>query len=248
MLTFTKYKSAKEKLYNFLDTCTPYHYNGDVHKLIPVTSVDDIPTSYKNTPIQVLFECHNFGKTIDQEYAQAQMLIGMCMDNRKRLKIPHNFAFIIRTGGANLRQSEFKISYAIAVGGVRCFALIGHTQCGMVNLHERKKLFTDGLIDAGWDPKAAEDHFDSYAPIHEIRNETDFILNETRRFRTRYPNVLVAPILYRVEDNALYLIDESKKPTKKQIREAFTTATATSLQNVRRPYSPAPSYRRLPSS
>ena len=136
------------------------------------------------------------------------MLIGMCMDNRKRLKMPQNFAFIIRAGGANLRQSEFKISYAVAVGGIRCIALIGHTQCGMVNLHERKKLFTDGLVSAGWDPQAAEEHFDHYAPIHEIRNETDFILNETRRLRLRYPKVLIAPLLYRVEDNKIYFINE----------------------------------------
>ena len=40
----------------------------------------------------------------------------MCMDNRKHLHIPDNFAFIIRSGGANLRYSEFKVSYAIAVG------------------------------------------------------------------------------------------------------------------------------------
>lgn len=133
----------------------------------------------------------------------------MCMDNRKRLKMPQNFAFIIRAGGANLRQSEFKISYAIAVGGIRYIALIGHTQCGMVNLHERKKLFTDGLVSAGWDPITAEEHFDHYAPIHEIRNETDFILNETRRLRLRYPKVLIAPLLYRVEDNKLYFISET---------------------------------------
>jgi len=65
----------------------------------------------------------------------------MCMDNRKHLHMPDNFAFIIRTGGANLRYSEFKVSYAIAVGGVRHIALIGHSKCGMVNLAARKEAF-----------------------------------------------------------------------------------------------------------
>lgn len=180
-----------------------------MHKLLPVTSVDDIPSSYRNTPIQTLFECHNFGMHKDEEFAQAQMLIGMCMDNRKNLKMPHNFAFILRDGGANFRQSEFKISYAVAVGGIRCIALIGHTQCGMVNLHDRKKLFTDGLVSAGWDPKAADEHFEQSAPVFEIRNETDFIINEVKRLRRRYPNVLVAPLLYKVEDSTLYLIAEN---------------------------------------
>jgi len=45
-----------------------------------------------------------------KQYVSAQLLVGMCMDNRKQLKIPENFAYIIRTGGANLRYSEFKVS------------------------------------------------------------------------------------------------------------------------------------------
>ncbi len=177
---------------------------------------------------------HNFGERSDEEFAQAQMLIGMCMDNRKRLTMPTNFAFIIRAGGANLRQSEFKISYAVAVGGIRCIALIGHTQCGMVNLHERKQLFTDGLVLAGWDAKAAEEHFDQFAPIHEIRNETDFILNETMRLRKRYPNVSVAPLLYRVEDNLLYFIQESSSEHRREAKakEALERHRERFTQNV----------------
>ena len=34
----------------------------------------------------------------------------MCMDNRKQLRLPDNFAYILRTGGGNIRYSEFKIS------------------------------------------------------------------------------------------------------------------------------------------
>src|SRR6185436_13106340 len=93
-------------------------------------------------------------------YSQAQLLIGMCMDNRKHLRIPDNFAFIIRTGGANLRYSEFKISYAIGVGGVRSIALLGHNLCGMENLMARKKIFVAGLVErAGWTQGQAEEHF-----------------------------------------------------------------------------------------
>jgi carbonic anhydrase len=132
------------------------------------------------------------------------------MDNRKHLHIPDNFAFIIRAGGANLRYSEFKVSYAIGVGGVRCLALIGHNQCGMVNLAARKEQFVRGLVEtAGWGQKSAEEHFLQFAPMFEIGNEIDFVLSEVRRLRLRYPKILVAPLLYRVEDNLLYLIQEA---------------------------------------
>jgi len=131
------------------------------------------------------------------------------MDNRKHLHMPDNFAYIIRTGGANLRYSEFKVSYAIAVGGVKSIALIGHSQCGMVNLMARRDLFIQGLVEnAGWERAWAEEHFMHFAPMFEIGNEVDFVLSEAKRLRLRYPKIQVAPLLYQVEDNRLYLIRE----------------------------------------
>lgn len=179
-----------------------------MNTLIPVTSTDHIPPQYRDTPVGRLLEYHNLARPLDP-CSTAQLLIGMCMDNRKHLRIPDNFAFIIRTGGANLRFSEFKVSYAIAVGGVRCIALIGHTQCGMVNLVSRKRQFIEGLVDgAGWSPESAEAHFLNFAPMFEIGNEAEFILSEVKRLRLQYPRIIVAPMLYRVEDNLLYLLRE----------------------------------------
>jgi carbonic anhydrase len=133
------------------------------------------------------------------------------MDNRKYLHIPDNFAFIMRTGGANLRYSEFKISYAISVGEISSLALIAHNNCGMVNIMARKNQFVQGLIDrAGWDRVSAEEHFYQYAPMFEIGNEIDFLLSEVSRLRLRYPKILVAPLYYKVEDNLLYLVKEGK--------------------------------------
>ena len=179
-----------------------------MNKLQPVSTLADIPSLLRGTPIGLLLEYHNLGRE-HEPYSSANLLIGMCMDNRKHLNIPDNFAFIIRSGGANLRYSEFKVSYAIAVGGVRALALIGHTQCGMVNLVARREQFVAGLVEnAGWTRQAAEEHFHNFAPMFEINNETDFILSEVKRLRTRYPAILFAPMLYRVEDNRLYLIRE----------------------------------------
>jgi carbonic anhydrase len=181
-----------------------------MNQLISILSESDIPSDYRGTSIGLLLEYHNLSRPY-KSYSNAQLLIGMCMDNRKHLHIPDNFAFIIRSGGATLRYSEFKVSYAVAVGEVRCIALIGHNQCGMVNLIDRKEQFIRGLVkNAGWQLEAAEDHFHQFAPMFEIGNEIDFVLSEVKRLRLRYPKILVAPFLYRVEDNRLYLIQENK--------------------------------------
>ncbi len=177
--------------------------------LLPIASRESIPPEYRDTAIGLLLEYHNLERPF-QAYSAAQLLIGMCMDNRKHLHVPDNFAYIIRSGGANLRYSEFKVSYAIGVGGARCLALIGHTQCGMVNLVARRELFVRGLVEhAGWRREQAEEHFNQYAPMFEIGNEVDFILSEVKRLRFRYPKIPVAPIMYRVEDNRLYLVEEN---------------------------------------
>lgn len=176
--------------------------------LAAITSTEDIFPEYMETPIGLLLEYHNLNRPLEI-YDKAQLLIGMCMDNRKHLRIPDNFAFIIRSGGANLRYSEFKVSYSIGVGQVSHIALIGHNNCGMVNLISRKEEFIDGLVNfAGWDKDKAEEHFYHYAPMFEIGNETDFILSETKRLRLRYPKIMIAPLIYLVDDNKLYFIKE----------------------------------------
>ena len=175
--------------------------------MIRIDSVDKIPKEYRDTPIALLLEYHNLERPYTT-HSQAQLLIGMCMDHRNHLHIPDYFAYIIRTGGANLRYSEFKVSYAISVGGIRHIALIGHNNCGMVNLMSRKEKFIQGLVEgAGWEPNQAEEHFMSFAPMFETGNETDFILSEAKRLRARYPKVRVAPMLYKIEEGRLYLLE-----------------------------------------
>jgi carbonic anhydrase len=179
-----------------------------MNRLASVSTTEDIFPAYRDTPIGLLLEYHNLQRKYDA-YTTAQMLIGMCMDNRKHLRIPDNFSYIIRAGGANLRQSEFKVSYAIAVGGARAIALIGHNQCGMVNLEARRELFVKGLVDnAGWQQASAEEHFERFAPTFEIENEVDFVLSEAVRLRALYPKIQVAPMIYLVEDGLLYLVRE----------------------------------------
>src|SRR3954469_12094058 len=130
-------------------------------ELIAVESAAPIPPQYRGTPIADLLEYHNLERPFDT-YTTARLLVGMCMDSRKHLKIPENFSFIIRSGGANVRYSEVKVSYAIACSGVRAIAVMGPTKAGMVNLAAKRDLFLGGLVEhAGWAREHAEEHFNS---------------------------------------------------------------------------------------
>ncbi len=150
-----------------------------MNRLLDIRSQSDIPLEYQNTPIGLLLEYHNLNRDFDA-YTQAQLLVGMCMDNRKHLHIPENFSFIIRAGGANLRPGEFKLSYVIAVAGIRHIAIIGHDQCAMVNVMARKEQFIQGLV----------------------------VQSEAKRLRLKYPKIIIAPLIYRVQENRLYVIEE----------------------------------------
>lgn len=179
-----------------------------MERIIEINNIEDIPSQFRGTPIGLFLEYNNLDRTPDV-YTNAQMLVGMCMDNRKHLKIPENFTYIIRSGGANMRHSEFKISYAIAVGGIKYIALLGHNNCGMVNLYQRKQQFVNGLIEtAGIDPQTAEDHFMQFAPMFEIGNEIDFVISEAARLRQKYPKIVVVPMMYNVESNKISIVIE----------------------------------------
>src|SRR3954470_18507862 len=133
-------------------------------QIIPVNYLGDILPEYRDTPVGRLLEYHNLGRAVGS-MAQPQMLIGMCMDSRKSLRIPNDFAFVLRTAGANMRDNEFRISYAVAVGGVRTIVLIAHTDCGMARLGQWREQFIKGLMDAaGWDEAHAVKHFEDSAP------------------------------------------------------------------------------------
>lgn len=179
-------------------------------KLIPVQKPDQILPKYRNTPIERLFLYHNLREKLPPTSVHAELLIGMCMDNRKDLIIPNEFAYIIRGAGANMHGNEFEISYAIAVGGVSTIALLAHTDCGMSHVSEKRNSFIRGLVErAGCDMDNAARQFDKYADIYQIGDSIKFILAETSRLQGLYPKILIAPLLYKVEDDQLEQIVEN---------------------------------------
>jgi carbonic anhydrase len=173
-------------------------------EILPANYREEILPEYRDTPVGLLLEYHNLGRALGSMSAP-QLLIGMCMDSRKALRIPNDFAFVLRTAGANMRDNEFRIAYAIAVGGVHTIVLIAHTDCGMAQLDKRREDFINGLVrNAGWERERAEQHFAESAPKFGIRDEVEFVLREADRLRAIYPRIFVAPLLYRVEDDLLY--------------------------------------------
>lgn len=168
---------------------------------------DSIPREYRDTPVARLIEYHNFQMPL-REYDSAELLIGTCMDYRIRLRMPENFSYVLRTGGAHMNHSEFHISYAIAVAGIRHFALIGHSDCAMSGLEERRPAFIKGLAEIeSWSEREARAHFNLSAPIYEIGDEEASTRAEAQWLQNKYPDILVVPMLYLVEDHRLYLIE-----------------------------------------
>ena len=181
--------------------------------LRPIESLSDISPEIRGTPIENLLRYHNLGET-HSPYSQAEVLVGMCMDQREWLRVPANFAYIIRSAGCNLRYSEFQISYTVAIGSVSAIALVGHTNCGMVNLMKRRERFISRLVQrGGWRRECAETHFMNSVAMFEIGNEIAFLVAETRRLRGRYPTIPVAPLIYRAEDHRLYHVNEQWVPS-----------------------------------
>ncbi len=57
-----------------------------MEKLIDITKKEDILPEYRETAIGLFLEYHNLNRK-HEEYSHAEILVGICMDNRKFLNI-----------------------------------------------------------------------------------------------------------------------------------------------------------------
>ena len=182
-------------------------------RLVPVDTPEAIFPAYRGTAIELLLRYHNLGEPLPTTTGHAQMLISMCMDHRKDLVLPGEFAYVLRSAGGNLRDSEFEVSYAIGVGGVSTVALLAHTDCGMAHVTQMRSAFIRGLTErGGWTLDAAGAHFDRYAERYQIGDPVTFVCEEVLRLRRLYPMALIVPMLYDVETDRLIQIEESPSP------------------------------------
>lgn len=175
-------------------------------RLAEVNHVDDILPAYRDTPIGRLLEYHNLGRP-HGVYENADLVLGTCMDYRYQLGLPPQFAYVLRSAGANFRNAGFDISVPIALRGIKHVALIGHTQCAMEGLGKHRDAYVEGLVrNAGWSKDRAEAYFDAEFIQHEIASSAQFTSAEALRLGQRFPRVQVAPLYYRVEDHRLVQI------------------------------------------
>src|SRR3989304_8269258 len=116
------------------------------------------------------------------------------MDYRIHFQIPKNFAYVLRLAGANLRHREFDLACVLAFAGIRHVCLVGHTDCAMESLNEKREAFISGLQKmGGWSKSRAELEFGLFAPRLAIPNVVGFILFEGAWRGRRFPGLPVAP-------------------------------------------------------
>ena len=171
--------------------------------LIPVRDAGDILPAYRGTAIGDLLAYHNLGVPYRQ-HEQPELLIGTCMDHRVHLRIPSDFAYVLRCAGANLEMLAFDLSFAIGVAGIRTLCVIGHDECRMIDVALQRETFVSGLVqNVGWDRGKAEAHFDEHHPCYGFVDVASFVWQEAQRLENMYPGVQVAPLIYSLDDRRL---------------------------------------------
>lgn len=169
----------------------------------------DIPARYQETPIADWLRYHNLGEG-PHAYDSPRVLIVTCMEHSIHFHLPKDFAYVLRLAGANLRHREFDLACVLAFAGIRHVCVVGHTDCAMESLEDRREDFICGLQKmAGWSRSKAELQFGLCAPRLGIPDVVDFTLFEADWLERRFPGILVAPLIYDLKDGALYQIAKS---------------------------------------
>jgi len=168
--------------------------------LAPVRSEADILPAYRGTPVADLLRYQNLGPapvSAPARHARPSLLVATCLEQSAALRIPEGFAISLHTAAASLKRDPFKVSWAIGVAGVSAIAIVGHDDCRLVELRSHREQFVVQMIEsAGWERPAAEQHFDHWSDLFEVDNPAEFVAAEAARLRSRYPKILVAPLLY----------------------------------------------------
>ncbi len=175
--------------------------------LVPVRNEADILPVYRGTPVADLLRFQNIGGSPDStpgKYARPAILIATCLEQGAALRIPEGFAISLHTAAASLKRDPFKVSWAIGVAGVKAIAIVGHDDCRLVELRNHREQFVVQMIEAaGWERPAAEQHFDHWSDLFGVDNPVEFVATEAARLQSRYPKILVAPLLYQSATGAL---------------------------------------------
>lgn len=161
------------------------------------------------TPIQTLLQSHNHGIPF-APFAKPVLAVVTCMDFRIHLQMPENFAFVLRTGGANPEPAEPYLAFSVARMGIGAIALIGHTDCAMQypDPYVLNHLPTD------------EENIRRYrAQIAALAiGEVELFTRRQARRLGEQLGLPVVPLLYRVEDRRLECLEKTLLDCPSQLR------------------------------
>jgi hypothetical protein len=177
--------------------------------LLEVVREQDILKPYRGTPIAAWLRYHNLGEG-PHCYDSPQLLIVTCTDYFIHLHVPKRFAYVLRLAGFNQNHREFDLSRALAFAGMRYVCVVGHTDCAMEALKDKRKDFASGLERIGsWSKVKAAEQFDLCVPAFHILHVVDFTLFLAGLLERKFPEILVAPIICDVKYSSLYQIAKS---------------------------------------
>lgn len=176
--------------------------------LAPASTPDEVLPAYRDTPIEQLLALHNRG--VDFPVGQRPVLItATCVDPRIVLRLPARVSFIIRSAGVHMSEhSLFQFAFMHSVVGIRHLALMGHEDCAMVDLERWRERFVQGMSAAnGVGREDAEAFFDRHRRSWSLDDEVASLRRQASFLRERFPSLLVAPLLYRLDGVIEQVVD-----------------------------------------
>ncbi len=171
--------------------------------LIDFQSREDIPSIWRETPIEAFIMSQNFGWPI-QTTGKPELLIATCIEFRYAMPVPRMYAYVIRRASGRVIGSEFSVGYTLAKG-VRHLVMIGHNDCGMSRVPQSAPLMVDAFVDQGWRRETAEEYVKKHAARHAIGDELEALKEEYHRLHRLFPKLMIAPLFVSLYDGKLYL-------------------------------------------
>ncbi|MBA3858980.1 MAG: hypothetical protein C0507_18905 [Cyanobacteria bacterium PR.3.49] len=168
-----------------------------------VHSREDIPETWKDTPIESFMMAQNFGWPIAAT-GKVELLIATCIEFRYSLPIPKMYAYVIRRASGRVIGSEFSVGYTLSQG-VRYLIIIGHNDCGMSKVYEKAPLVVQAFMDQGWEKEAAEEYVKKQVTRHAISDELEALHEEYLRLRSVFRKLVIAPLFVCLHDSKLYI-------------------------------------------
>jgi carbonic anhydrase len=171
--------------------------------LIEIVDRDDIPLELRDSPVEALIMCLNFGWPVPQS-SKPQLLVSTCIEFRFSLPMPRMHSYVIRRASGRLVGSEFTVGYCMSQG-VSHVAMIGHNDCGMTRASQSASKLVDSYVNQGWSRKAAQDFVDRQLSRYHMKDELSGLEEEYERLRTIFKKLVIAPLFVSLYDSRLYL-------------------------------------------